>query len=128
MRVASVSLLLALSVPTLGAAEDVTRHAWGAPLSDRGPSVLLVEPCEFPCFAEVQFSNTIVANDGGILTHEATLTLDGVLIDVVVEQGGSRVPDVLRVRPPLGYMAEPVEVVVDDDALGSVRVMMVPIG
>jgi hypothetical protein len=128
MRLAPFSLVLALAPPTLGLAQDATHHAWGAPLSDRGPSVVSVAPCDFPCFATVRFDNTLVANDGGTLTHEATLALDGVSIGVVVEQGGQRVPDVLRVWPPLGYMAEPDEVVVDDDASGSVRVVLVPIG
>lgn len=128
MRLALISLVLTLAPPTLGSAEGATHHAWGAPLSDRGPSVVSVEPCDFPCFATVRFDNTLVANDGGTLTHEAILALDGVPIAVVVEQGGQRVPDVLRVWPPLGYMAEPGEIVVDDDASGSVRVVLTPIG
>jgi hypothetical protein len=128
MRLALFSLVLALLPPTLGAAQEATRHAWGAPLSERGPSVLSVAPCDFPCFATVRFDNTLVANDGGVLTHEATLALDGVAIGVVVEQGGQRVPDILRVWPPLGYAAEPGEIVVEDDASGSVRVVLVPIG
>lgn len=128
MRLALFSLVLTLSPPTLGLAQEAIHHAWGAPLSDRGPSVLSLAPCDFPCFATVRFDNTLVANDGGALTHEATLALDGVPIAVVVQQGGQRVPDVLRVRPPLGYVAEPGEIVVDDDASGSVRVVLVPIG
>ena len=138
MRLALFSLLLALAPPSLGLAQDVTRHAWGIPASDRGPSVLLVAPCAFPCFAVVRFDNTVVDNSGGALilvdtgggglTHEATLVLDGVPITVVVEQGGQRVPDLLRVLPPLGYVAEPGELVVDDDKSGSVRVVLVPVG
>ncbi len=128
MRLALISLVLALSPPARGLAQDATHHAWGAPLSERGPSIVSVEPCDFPCFATVRFDNTLVANDGGSLTHAATLALDGVAIGVVVEQGGQRVPDVLRVWPPLGYVAEPGELVVDDDATGSVRVVLVPIG
>jgi hypothetical protein len=76
----------------------------------------------------VRFDNTLVALDGGRLTHEAVLALDGVAIAVVVEQGGQRVPDILRVQPPLGYVAEPGEIVVEDDASGSVRVVLLPIG
>lgn len=138
MRLALASLLLALAPPTLGLAQDATRHAWGAPASDRGPSVLSVAPCVFPCFAVVRFDNTLVEtgqrafivaiNSRGGQTHEATLVLDGVAIAVAVEQGGQRIPDLLRVRPPLGYMAEPSELVVDDDASGSVRVVLVPVG
>lgn len=49
-------------------------------------------------------------------------------IAVVVEQGGQRVPDVPRVRPPPGDVAEPSELVVNDDSSGSVRVVLVPTG
>jgi hypothetical protein len=116
-------------------AQDASRHAWGDPATDRGPSVLSVARCAFPCFAVVRFDNTLVANGSGalalggarrnLLTHEATLALDGVPT-VVVEQGDRRLPDVLRVTPPQGYGAEPGEIVVDDDC--SVRVVLVPVG
>lgn len=120
--------LLALAPPMLASAQDASRHAWGVPAGGGGPSVVLVAPCDFPCFATVRFDNTLVVNDGGSLTHEATLALDGVPITVVVEQGGQRTPDVLRVWPPSGYVAEPSEIVVDDDASGSVRVVLLPMG
>lgn len=124
------ALLLALC-PSILAAQDATRHAWGVPLEDSAPSVVVAEPCSRPCVATVRFDNTLVSSGAtaGLGPHppvHATLALGGVVLAVTVEHGGGMAPDLLRVRAPQGYAVEPVEVLVDDDASGSLRVVLAP--
>ena len=124
------ALLLALC-PSMLAAQDVTRHAWGTPVADSTPSVVSVEPCEPPCVALVRFDNTLIMS--GLLSGppvpvpmHADLSLRGLPIAVTVEQGTGQLPDLLRVRVPPGYAAEPAEVLVQDNASGSLRVVLAP--
>jgi len=123
-------LLLALC-PSILAAQDATRHTWGSPVEGSTPSMVVVGPCNSPCVAIVRFDNTLVTSGttADMASHpplNATLALDGIVLAVTVEHGGGMAPDLLRVRPPWGYAVEPGEVLVEDNASGSLRVVLVP--
>ena len=124
------ALLLALC-PSILAAQDITRHAWGLPVEGSTPSMVIVEPCNSPCVAMVRFDNTLVTSGTAIgkVSHppvNTTLALAGVVLGVTLEHGGGMAPDLLRVRPPRGYAVEPGEVLVEDNASGSLRVVLAP--
>lgn len=82
--------------------------------------------------AIVRFDNTLVtpgANyglKGPVLVRMIVSTSEkvGIPVDVIVESGGGMTPDLLRVYPPPGYVAEPCDMLVEDNASGRVRVIM----
>ncbi|MFC5567068.1 hypothetical protein ACFPOC_11690 [Rubellimicrobium aerolatum] len=120
------ALLLALW-PALAGAQDVTRFTWGAPVEGSTPSTLSLEPCDLPCVAVVRFDNTLVTSGLSLATPvRAVLTASSLKMVITVENGIGLTPDLLRVRPPPGTAAEPGEILVDDNATGRVRVVLMP--
>ncbi len=117
--------------PTLVGAQDSTRFAWGVPVEGSGPSLLSLEPCALPCVVVVRFDNTLVTSGQAPYTAappvvSATLATPEVAIAVTVQNGLGMKADLMQVRLPAGYVAEPREVLVDDNASGHVRVVLVP--
>ncbi len=125
------ALLLAL-VPTLVAGQDVTHLVWGVPVEGSMPSMLSLEPCNLPCVAVVRFDNTLVTQglehgSGSPAATQSSLSIAGVTIAIRIKNEIGFAPDLMQVLPPAGYAAEPREVLVDDNASGRVRVVLVPI-
>jgi hypothetical protein len=95
---------------------------------------LALEACDLPCVAIVRFDNTFVTSGvdhdlrGPLLVRTTLSTpgMAGVAIDVTVVTGGGMTPDHLRVHPPPGYVAEPCDMLVEDNASGQVRVILAP--
>lgn len=124
------ALLLALW-PTLGTAQDITRFSWGLPVEGSGPSVLSLEACDLPCVAVVRFDNTLVTHgfdhhSGSPVVTQASLSMAGVTMAIRVENAIGLSPDLMQITPSHGYIAEPREVLVDDNASARIRVVLVP--
>lgn len=92
--------------------------------------MLTLAPCEEPgCLAVVRFDNAFTPSSGwGPSVESVTLTLGDLAVVVEVAQGQGTVPDVLHVTPPPGFVAQPWELIVEDDASGTVRVMVALVG
>ena len=103
-------LILAMSTPALADTRQVVA------------STVTLAPTERPgAVAEVQFNNS--RSDGGFLvTHEFTLTLDGVTVAVVATVGRTPDPDTITVTAPEGYAAIPRELTIPDGDSGAVYV------
>ena len=84
-------------------------------------STVTLAPTERPgAVAEVRFNNS--RSDGGrLVTHEFTLTLDGVTVAVVATVGRSQ-PDTITVTAPEGYAAIPRELTLPDGDSGALYV------
>ncbi|MBP1805313.1 hypothetical protein [Rubellimicrobium aerolatum] len=125
------AVLLLILWPALVSAQDVTQSAWGVPVAGSTPSAVSLEPCDLPCLAVVEFDNTLVTTGqgsrvGGPAVVRTTLTSTGLTVDVTVETGIGLAPDLMQVRPPPGYAAQPSEMPVDDGASGRVWVGLAP--
>ncbi len=128
MRLATVLVAL---WPRPVDAQDAARFAWGMPVEGSGPSLLALEPCSLPCIVVVRFDNTLVTS-GKPLPAAAppvvstTLAIPDLAVAVTVRSGVGMAPDLMQVRPPPGFAAEPREVLVDDNTKGHVRVFRAP--
>lgn len=110
-------------VPGLAAAGP--DQSWGRAVDGRPvPSELHLRRCATGCAAEVTFRNRHLW--GPALTRRFTLEIEGLSVAVTVTDGESAAPDLMRVEPPPGYLAEPSELAVDEDAVGVIRLQPLP--
>jgi hypothetical protein len=52
----------------------------------------------------------------------------GIVVSVEVDQGNGDIPDTVTVRPPVGFMALPPTVVMDEGADAVIRIDPIPMG
>lgn len=76
--------------------------------------------------ADVLFDNHLTT--GNVDVKAATLLVDGLVVHVTVIHGAERVPDLLRVEPPVGYVARPASATVEDGTVGLIEIHRVPLG
>lgn len=109
MRAIILTLLLALPAH----AENV--HTWGSPSL---ASTITLQPTNVEgAVAEIVFDNRTVHADE---LARFDLTLDGLTVSVEALVGRGLTPDRMTVFPPDGYIAEPPELDVDEDAVGRI--------
>lgn len=114
---------LALAVlPTVASAEAA--YEWGE--GSAGPCRVEIQPCEGDCVAQVTFTNELVFP--ALLAVHAALANDRIAVSVIVVPSMGDVPDTFTVVPPVGYYAEPAEVVVEEGEAAVIRVLPVPMG
>lgn len=113
--------LLLSSLPT--AAQEVPRpgpdlYAWG---SEIVAYVQMVPAEDHP--ATVVFVNRLTYHP-----REATITLslDGLVVEVEMLMGDGDEPDLIRVLPPLGFVAEPEAIEVNENETGRIEVRYLP--
>ena len=116
-----LTLLLGLTLPATVQAE--TSYAWGDLHDLGGLSSVRIERCaDGSCWARVIYDNRL---GSGPLDHRTTLDIEDVTVDVTVEQGLRRAPDVFVVRPPPGvYALPPNGLRVDDNAKGVIELFL----
>jgi hypothetical protein len=84
------------------------------------PSTITIEPTTAPgAVAQVTFVNATVHADE---TVTFDLTLDGLTVTVEALVGRGLTPDRMTVIPPDGYYAEPSEMDVEEDGVGTIIV------
>jgi hypothetical protein len=94
-----------------------TQHMWGSRFY---PSTITLEPTTAPgAVAQVTFVNATVHADE---TVTFDLTLDGLTVTVEALVGRGLTPDRMTVIPPDGYYAEPPEMDVEEDGVGTIIV------
>ncbi len=111
-------------------ADDTLRREWGTPAGPAGPNVATLAPCgDRSCLATVTFANTLIWSGApGGEEATVTLTLDGLDVVVTVESRPGRTVDTVTVVPPMGYLAEPAWLDVEEDASGVVRIVAALVG
>lgn len=87
-------------------------------------SQLHLSRCETACFAQVSFENRFLW--GGAWTREFHLDLDGLRVGVTIVDGEGLAPEVFSVQPPLGYIAEPAALSVEEDGSGVIALYPMP--
>ncbi len=74
--------------------------------------------------AEVVFFNRVTT--GNPLALDFRLEIDGLSVDVSVMNGEGDLPDVITVRPPPGFLADPPTLSVHEDQTGRIAILYVP--
>jgi hypothetical protein len=105
------ALLCFITAPCM--AQDV--YEWGA---GSPPSQVRLYSNGCAAFACVTFDNTFVGS--AFNPERGTVSLGGVTVQVIIDQGLSGVPDTMTVIPPEGLIAIPPSVTVEENASGTV--------
>lgn len=93
-------------------------YAWGA----RSVAYIRIEPApDHP--ATVVFVNRLTFDPD---SSQVRLTMDGMEVDVILLMGPGDEPDVIRVLPPPGFMAEPESISVEEGETGRIQILYLP--
>ena len=116
-------LTLFLGLTLLATVQAETTYAWGDLHDLGGLSSVRIERCmDGSCWARVIYDNRL---GSGPLDHRTTLGIEDVTVDVTVEQGLHRAPDVFVVRPPPGvYALPPNGLRVEDNTKGEIELFL----
>ncbi|MBP1805867.1 hypothetical protein [Rubellimicrobium aerolatum] len=71
--------------------------------------------------ADVVFTNRLT--HGNSIQMDFVLEIDGMRVGVAVVNGVGEAPDVVTVRPPAGFVAEPATIEVDEGEVGRIRIL-----
>jgi hypothetical protein len=111
-----IAALLALALLVALPASAETTHTWG--YLPGYISTITLQPTDVEgAVAEVVFDNRTVHADE---LARFDLTLDGLTVSVEALVGRGLTPDRMTVFPPDGFIAEPPELDVDEDAVGRI--------
>ncbi|EYD77817.1 hypothetical protein Rumeso_00544 [Rubellimicrobium mesophilum DSM 19309] len=112
------SALLALGAPAWAESPDraPSVQSWG----ETTPAFVRLEPAEdHP--ADLYFVNELTL--GNPLQMFFALSVNGLRVDVEVSNGVGDVPDVVTVHPPMGYVAVPESIEVDEGSTGRIAIL-----
>lgn len=117
MRTVILTALLLIGWLVTPVLADQT-HAWG--YFPEYASTITLQPTDAPgAVAEVVFDNKTVHSDE-LVTFD--LTMDGLTVTVEALVGRGLTPDRMTVIPPDGFIADPPEIDVGEDAVGRVLI------
>lgn len=106
---------LALGSMTAGLARGETSRDWG------GSSATLKHG-EGDAIALVECVSRLTARGASVLTFD--LSLNGLIVTVMVDQGNGDVPDTYHVTPPSGYVAVPPSVSVEENDSATILIFL----
>jgi hypothetical protein len=116
IRAAALALLASPA-----AAQDVC--SFGLPDRPR-TEVGIAASAEPGVWAEIEIANQLATR----VRRVCILTLDHETVRVIYDAGDGALPDLFRVEPPPGYIAEPPEVIVPDGSGATIRIRRADVG
>jgi len=122
-RVTPAAALLALGAPAWAESSDAAPsvQSWGATT----PAFVRLDPAEdHP--ADLVFVNELTM--GNPLQMFFVLSVNGLRVAVEVDNGVGDRPDVITVHPPVGFVAVPQSIEVDEGTTGRIEILYALVG